>query len=337
MPRYVNPGAAAVSGLLDFLAQREAEKRQAMLDALEQQDRARRMSREDTATSRQDLLFKQGQEDREREIATAAKATKRGETVDQLSAMRQASVNASGSGDPTGAQATRNAIAVAMRSAGAGEQADEGVQADAAASTARARSAAIADYAAEPTPQKAAVLKLAYNIEPPKKDKPERDPVADALAIAEGKARIDQRYAKPDTKAAEKTEKEAAAKQAQADVASEALSLIDALESHAGEAAATGAYELRRGRTQDAINYETQFNQLRSLLTRDAIKSMRGMGALSDKDLEMLQRSVTSLDLRQDPNAIRGELTRLREGLRRGLEGGGSKAKDTRKDLGAGW
>jgi hypothetical protein len=66
MPQYdfINPGAAITDSLVHFLAQRDVEKRQAMLDQLALQDRQRSQGRQDAADERARLVFEQQQADR---------------------------------------------------------------------------------------------------------------------------------------------------------------------------------------------------------------------------------------------------------------------------------
>lgn len=189
MPNYVNPGAAASEAILNLLAQREAEKRQAMIDEIARQDRDRRMAREDTNAERQDIVFRQGQEDRAAAIKAAEAAHEREGVQASLMAQRQASLNA-GEGDPMAARATRDAINVALRMAGGGAQADAAQKADDSAESDRRKQAAIDAYLANPTEEGARSLKLRFGIEAPKA---ERDPLADY----EARKRIDSKFDRP--------------------------------------------------------------------------------------------------------------------------------------------
>lgn len=60
-----------------------------------------------------------------------------------------------------------------------------------------------------------------------------------------------------------------------------------------------------------SAGYVSKVERLKSLLTLDNIKQMRGMGALSDKEGQMLARAATSLDRNAGEDAFMAELNRL--------------------------
>jgi hypothetical protein len=180
---------AASDELTDYLTKRDIEERRRLAESVLLDERRRRGQREDAAEDRQRQLFDQQTADRDKKLADEAKAKELEKTVNNLTAQRQASLNVAGNtvdlptgmegfgggpgkmtvADPQGAQATRNALAVALRVAGAGDVADKGVAEDKASATAMGRQAAVTAYQQNPTREAALDLKLKYGIDVPKR------------------------------------------------------------------------------------------------------------------------------------------------------------------------
>lgn len=165
----------ATDELVQYLAEREALKRQKMLDDIAAQerqqraeDRQRRIERENVLAGQHDLQFEQEQRDRAERLKAESIAKQQADTQERLGAMRQASLNVAGTGDPTGAQATRNAINVALRLAGGGEAADKAQTADVTREQTAAKQRDVDAYNANPTPANARVLETRWGIKPTK-------------------------------------------------------------------------------------------------------------------------------------------------------------------------
>lgn len=362
MPDYINPGAAAANGLLDFLAQRELAQRQAIADRILQEDRARRLAREDTLDRREDLVFEQGQRDRAAAAEAAAAAAKKAGAVDSLQAMRQASLNVAGSDNPTGAQATRDTIAVALRLAGAGKEADAGRKEDAATASAAAQAEALqawADGDADTREQLAPVIEAKFGVKLPRAPKRDVRSVDGALvevgadggvrtlyqAPAKGpseatqltneirRTQLEERQAKLEEAAGAKTQKEAEARSA----TQTALDSVDRLLTHPGIGKATGAYELR-GFTQEAQDFNAERDMLVAALTLPNLGALKG--PMSDKDVVFVKQLATKLaNTKMSAEATRAELQRAREFLRGKLASQGGAPRETGggRDLGKDW
>lgn len=63
---------------------------------------------------------------------------------------------------------------------------------------------------------------------------------------------------------------------------------------------------------QDTANVEADVEQLKSQVFPMAIQALKGLGAMSNMEGEAFAKSVASLDLRRDPQAVIAELNRLK-------------------------
>jgi hypothetical protein len=355
----------ATDALNAFLVNRDLEARQAMIDRIALEDRNRERARLDAAATREQTEYNQRQADRVAAQKAATAAAEAEATKNRLLAMRQGSLNVAGSGDPSGAQATRDAIAVALRVAGAGKEADTGAAADLARAQDAAKTAAIQDYANAPTAQKAAVLKMAHGVDVPEPPKRDLRTVGDRLievtpggvqtlyqAPAKGPSEATQlaldarrqALADKETKAAEakaeKDAKAAAARETTQSALDTVNRLLDPKSTGAGIGRATGAYEML-GWTQAAEDFNADRDQLVATLTLPNLGVLKG--PMSDKDVVFVKQIATKLANRNmSEKETRAELERARTFLRNKLatEGaapGGAQNRRAGDDLGADW
>lgn len=70
-----------------------------------------------------------------------------------------------------------------------------------------------------------------------------------------------------------------------------------------------------RGKSAD---FENKVNQLKSILTLTVIPQMKGFGVLSDRDIQILQSSATSLNTNMSETGFKQELQRIREKVLQG-------------------
>jgi hypothetical protein len=164
---------SASDELQQYMAQREVERRQQLLDEIY---RAR--------AKREQTEFEDTRTERARKLKEAETEKAREQTRQQLDAMRQASLNVTGRsvdlptgqqafgggeatqrvGDPMGAQATRDTLNVALRLAGGGAQADVDANSDVARAKDAEKKQAIEAYLQHPTDAGRRALEARYNV-----------------------------------------------------------------------------------------------------------------------------------------------------------------------------
>jgi hypothetical protein len=347
----------ATDALTKFLVDRDLAARQTMLDRIALEDRQRNQARLDAADAREAQEFAQRQADRVVAERAATEAAQAEATKNRLLAMRQASLNVAGTGDPTGAQATRNALAVALRIAGAGKEADAGAAADAATQAGAARTAAIEDYAAAPSAQKAAVLRLAHGVavpEPPKRDirtlgdtlievtptgvttlarAPQKGP-SEATQIALDTRRL--ALEEKQTKIRDAEEAKAAKAEEARTLTADTLAGIRGLLTHPGLDKSQGIIDSRLAAlSQDAQDYRGERDRMVAALTLPNLGALKG--PMSDKDIVFLKQISSKLanDELSD-EATRAELRRLEQFLTSKMAGANA-APQPRRDLGRDW
>ncbi len=77
---------------------------------------------------------------------------------------------------------------------------------------------------------------------------------------------------------------------------------------------------------KDATNKRALVEQLKSKLSLNARKLLKGGGSISDAEQDMLKKSVSALDYKMDDKDFQRELTKI-EGILSKAQGGGEKAK----------
>lgn len=74
-------------------------------------------------------------------------------------------------------------------------------------------------------------------------------------------------------------------------------------------------------------NFVTDFNALKSLLSLDGVRYLKGQGAVSDAERALLSQAVTKLNLSQSEAEFKSTLNsiiaKLDSGIIQGTEGGG--------------
>lgn len=83
----------------------------------------------------------------------------------------------------------------------------------------------------------------------------------------------------------------------------------------------------------EAANFEATLETLKSQTFLPMIQSMRGMGALTDKEGQVLMQAVGELNTRQSPEAFRASLSRIKQSLEAKRTGEKSALERAREEL----
>jgi len=90
-----------------------------------------------------------------------------------------------------------------------------------------------------------------------------------------------------------------------------ALSLINELKTHKGLDGATGVIGSRINIFGNSRDFVAKFDQLKALLSLDSISKLKGTGAISDAEQQLLANSATALRRDGDKNKLLSELDNL--------------------------
>lgn len=93
------------------------------------------------------------------------------------------------------------------------------------------------------------------------------------------------------------------------------LSLIQTLKNHTGLDGATGFFGSRINISGNSRDFVAKFDQLKALLSLDNIKYLKGTGAISDAEQQLLANAASSLRRDGDKRKLIEELNRLEQSL----------------------
>jgi hypothetical protein len=152
----------------------------------------------------------------------------------------------------------------------------------------------------------------------------DRDPVADAKAqgmdAARAKVWEEQQLSKVPPRATAATAAAGGKEQNAVDNAHEALNVIRSLEADAeGARKAHGTWNATRatGASQAVVDYQKNFNRLKSLLSVGGLESLRGLGPASDTDVRIVTEAATNLAIESSVQARTIEFKRITEAMNR--------------------